>query len=399
MTKKQQFRIAAILGCLTAIGPLSIDMYLASFPAIADEFGVSEGMVQLTLSSYFVGLAMGQMVVGPLSDRFGRRLPITIGMTVYALASLVAVLAPSVGVLIAVRFFQALAGCAGMVIARAIVRDLFNPRDSVRVLSYLMLVMGAAPILAPMLGGIFLEYGSWREIFVFLAAVGAVALAIYRRHLPESLPVEARQRMGWREALSTYLMLLRDRRYIGPTLASALSSGAMFAYITASPTVFISLYGVSESVFGMLLGLNACGLVGLSFANQWLVVRFDIRTMLQASLWGSVAASAVLLVIGLTGAGGLPAIGAALFAIVALRGLINPNATAIAMANHGHVAGSASALMGTLMFGLGAIAGTLVGLFEDGTAAPMVTVIFVCSILALLLNIWGLAGQARVAAE
>jgi DHA1 family bicyclomycin/chloramphenicol resistance-like MFS transporter len=371
-------RIVLILGSLTALTPLAVDMYLPSLPTLERAFGADQASVQFTLASFFVGLALGQVLYGPITDRFGRKPPLYVGLGLFALASAGCALAPRIEVLVALRFVQALGGCAALVVPRAAVRDLFDPQASARVFSLLLLVMGVAPILAPLAGGYVLALAGWRAIFWTLAAYSLAALAAVAA-LPETRPPTA--------ALATvrpgYAHLLADRRFLGYALSGGIAMAGMFAYIAGSPFVFIELYGVPSERYGWLFGLNAAGLIAASQLNRRLLAAWRAETVLA---WATVAVaglSLLLFLVAVTGAGGLPGLLVPLFGFVASLGLTQPNAMAGALAGHAERAGSASALYGTLQFSAATVAGSLVGLLHDGTARPMASVIAACGVLAL----------------
>ena len=376
-------KLTILLGILAAFGPLSIDTYLSGLPAIGREFRADDAAAQLTLSMFFVGLAFGQALYGPIADRLGRRGPLLVGCALYAVASVGCALAPSINALIALRFVQALGGCAGMVISRSVVRDLFDAHESARMYSFLMLVMGVAPILAPLLGGQLLVLFGWRSIFWVLAAFGLLCVVMVAVGLPETLPPERRATAGLGQVLRVYGGLLRDRRFIGYTLVGGLISAAMFAYISGSPFVFIELYGVAPQNYGWIFGTNAFGIIAASQINRWLLERFRAETILRRALMTIMVSGVVLMALAATGVGGLVGLLVPLFVCIAGYGLISPNATALAMASYGRAAGSASALLGTLQFALGAGAGTLVGVLANGTALPMAAVIAGCELVAL----------------
>lgn len=367
-------QLALMLGALAAFGPLSIDTYLPAFPQIAAALGTDPARMQATLAAYFAGLAIGQTFYGPAADRFGRRGPLLTGLVIYALASAACAVASSVEALIALRFFQALGGCAGMVISRAIVRDVAEEREAVRLMSQLMLVMGVAPILAPLLGGTLLSAFGWHAIFWALGLYALIMLVVVLRLLPETLPIERRRRDSLIGILGVYLMLLRDRRFMGPALAGSLTLGGMFAYIAASPFVLMDLAGFSPGHYALIFGSNAAGLILMSQVTARLVRHFEPARMLRVALWVPVGAGALLLASAL-GLGGLPAMLVALAFAIGSLGMILPLSAAIAMSLHGRNAGSASALLGTLQFGLGALAGVATGLLHDGTAVPMAAVV------------------------
>jgi DHA1 family bicyclomycin/chloramphenicol resistance-like MFS transporter len=367
-----------VLGALTAFGPMSIDMYLPSFPALARDLGTDVSSVELTLSAFLVGLAVGQAFYGPLSDRVGRKPPLYAGIALYVIASAGCALTRSIDGLIVLRVVQSLGACAGMVLARAVVRDLYEERESARVFSLLMLIMGAAPILAPLAGAQVLVRFGWSAIFWLLAAFGLACLAAVARWLPETHPRERRSRAGIGAALRVYGRLLVDRRFLGFALAGGLALGGLFAYLTGSPFVFMGIHGVAPEHYGWLFGMNALGLIGASQVNLRLLARFPSRRILGHALAVNAAAGLVVLVVGATGAGGLPGLLVPLFVSIASLGFIQPNAIAGALAPHPTVAGSAAALLGTLQFLIGAVVGALVGALHAGTALPMAGVIAVC---------------------
>lgn len=376
--------LAIILGTLSAFGPLSIDMYLPALPAIAEDFGTQTAVVQQTLSVFFIGLAVGQTIYGPIADRVGRRVPLLIGSTLYMLACIGCAFAPTIQSLILLRLAQALGGCAGIVISRSIVRDLFDQQESARMYSFLMLVMGLAPITAPLIGGQLLLFFGWRSIFVLLSGFGLLCVLLVTFVLPETLPVERRLNSGLGEVLQNYWGILRNRSYMGFALASGLASAAMFAYISGSSFVFIELNGIAPEHFGLLFGINAVGLIGAAQLNRWLLARYQGLQILQAALTFTAISGILLLIVTATGIGGFPTMLVVLFFCIASTGLVGPNATAAAMEPYAKRAGSAAAMLGATQFIFGAVAGTLVTFFHNGTAIPMVGVIALCTICAYL---------------
>jgi MFS transporter, DHA1 family, multidrug resistance protein len=359
-------------------------MYLPALPAIARELETSAAAVQVSLAVYFIGIAVGQAFYGPLSDRWGRKPALYFGLALFIVSSIGCALATGVRPLIALRFLQALGGCAPLVIPRAVVRDYFDQRGSVRMLSVLILVMGLAPILAPFIGGQLLVTFGWRSVFWVLAAYGTLWLAVATIGLPESLPLPRRQRHRLAEVLAVYGRLLTDRAYVGYVLSGGLIFSGLLAYIAGSPFVFIELFGVPPERYGLFFGANAIGIITASQINRWLANRFDARHVVGMVLPVAAAAGLVLVADAYTGFGGFAGILAPLFVFIACHGFVMPNTTALAMAPHGRVAGSASALLGTLQFMLGAAAGTMVGVLGDGTAVPFAAVIATCGIAALI---------------
>jgi len=384
VTSTEYRRLAIILGALTAVGPLAIDMYLPGLPTIGREFGVDAAATQVSVASYFFGVAVGQAFYGPLSDAVGRKPALYFGLVVFILSSLGCAWADNVNTLVAFRFLQALGGCAPIVIPRAIVRDHFDQVGSIRMLSMLMLVMGLAPILAPLIGGQLLVNFGWRSVFWLLATYALVWLVLVAFLLPESLPLERRRRQPVGVVLSTYLRLLMDRTYICYVLSGALIFAGLLTYVSGSPYVFIELFHVSPERYGLYFGVNACGIMAASQTNRWLATRVDARRIVGTVLIVAMTASLVLLLDASTGFGGFAGILVPLFFYIACHGFVLPNTTALAMAPHGKVAGSASALLGTVQFVLASITGALVAALANGTPIPLAAVIAGCGVAALV---------------
>ncbi|MGB4946946.1 MAG: Bcr/CflA family multidrug efflux MFS transporter [Candidatus Competibacter denitrificans] len=375
-----------MLGALIAFAPMSIDMYLPSLPTIAADFGVEPAAAQWTLASFFIGMAFGQAVYGPLADRYGRKPPLYGGLLVYIVASLGCALAPNATALIAARFVQAVGGCAGVVIARAVVRDRFDAQTSARVYSLLILVMGLAPILAPLLGGWVLAFAGWRTIFIILALFGLSCLFTVWRYLPETRPPAALSTGGIGPTLRVYAGLLGDRAFLGYVLSGGFAQAGMFAYITGSPHVFIELYKVPAHAYGWLFGLNALGLIASSQINRRLLLRYTAETILRRANRATVLLGLALILVATGDWGGLPALAICLFGYLASLGFTAPNALALALAQQGPRAGSASALIGTLQFGLATVSSMMVGLLGADSALPMAGVIASCGLLAYLIH-------------
>lgn len=379
----RHIRMVVILGALSAFGPLSIDMYLPSLPSLSRDLEASASAAQLTLSACVLGLALGQVIAGPLSDTLGRRRPLLVGLIAYILASLLCAVAPSISLLIALRLAQGAAGAAGIVIARAIVRDLYSGIAVARFLSILMLVSGIAPIAAPILGGLLLQVTSWRGVFLILALVVAVMLLAVLTGLHETLPPERRQRGELRTTLGSFRRLLSDRLFVGYALSCGLSFAAMFAYISGSPFVIQNLYGLSPQLFSLIFGTNALGIAIVGQVNGRLVGRVAPEKLLAGALT-AIAVGGIALLLVVIGQIGLIGILPALFVVVASQGMVFPNATALALADYPSMAGSASALLGVLQFAIGAAAAPLVGIAGTSTALPMAVVIATLGMSALI---------------
>jgi DHA1 family bicyclomycin/chloramphenicol resistance-like MFS transporter len=353
--------LALLLGGLSSVGPLSLDMYLPGLPQLGGDLSASASATQLTLTACLAGLALGQLVAGPLSDRLGRRRPVLAGAALFAAASLACAFAPSIGVLVGLRFLQGLGGAAGIVIGRAVVRDLYEGDAAARLFSTLMLVGGIAPILAPIWGGQLLAVTDWRGIFAVLALLGLALLAAAARALPETLTVRSGGDMR---------AVLRDRRFLAYALCSGLMMGAMFAYIAGSPFVLQTIHGLSPQAYSLVFAVNGLGILAASYASRRLIGRVTPLRLLHAGVAMGAAGAALLL-----GAVVLDAPVAfllvALLLVVSSIGLVSPNATALALAGHGQNAGAASALLGASQFLLGAAAAPLVGLAGVASALPM----------------------------
>jgi DHA1 family bicyclomycin/chloramphenicol resistance-like MFS transporter len=368
------------------MGPLAIDMYLPSLPTIARELQASSAAVQVSLAMYLVGIALGQALYGPFSDRVGRKPALYLGLIVFAIASVGCALAWNVESLILFRLLQALGGCAPLVIPRAVVRDHFDERESARMLSMLMLVMGVAPILAPSVGGQLLVTFGWRSVFWVLALYGATAWLLVAMFLRESLAPERRRPQPVPVILATYRRLLADRTYLGFVLASAFTFAGMLAYIAGSPFVFIEVFDVPPERFGLFFGINAAGIIAASQINRWLAGRLGPRRVIAIALPVAMLAGFGILLDAYSGFGGFTGILIPLFVFISCYGFIMPNTTAVAMSSHGAIAGTASALLGTLQFILGATAGAVVGELGNGTAVPFAAVIACCGLSAFAIH-------------
>ncbi|MGW4345138.1 multidrug effflux MFS transporter [Streptomyces sp. NPDC004690] len=384
--RRASLLVTLILGGLTATPPLAMDMYLPSLPEVTRSLHAPAATVQLTLTACLAGMALGQLVVGPMSDRWGRRRPLLAGLAVYVLATALCALAPNVETLVAFRLAQGLAGAAGIVIARAVVRDLYDGVAMARFFSTLMLISGVAPIVAPLIGGQILRITDWRGVFVVLTVVGALLGAVVWTKLPETLPPADRHDGGVRQALGGMRRLLADRVFTGYMIAGGFAFASLFAYISASPFVIQEIYGASPQTFSLLFGLNSVGLVVVGQINgKVLVGRVRLDRVLAVGLVVVILAATALLLMatGAFGAVGLAPVAAALFVLMSAMGVTMPNTQALALMRTKHSAGAASALLGTTSFLVGAVASPLVGVAGEHTAVPMAVVQLVAAVAAL----------------
>ncbi|SBT40445.1 MFS transporter, DHA1 family, bicyclomycin/chloramphenicol resistance protein [Micromonospora auratinigra] len=369
MGARQRARLVLVLGSLIAIGPLTIDMYLPALPAITTDLHTTSAAVQLTLTGTLAGLALGQLLIGPLSDAVGRRAPLLAGIALHVVASVLCVVAPNVTTVGVLRVLQGLGVAAASVVATAVVRDLFSGAAFARLFSRLMLVMGAAPILAPTLGSGLLRWSDWRGVFAALAVFGVLLATVAAFGLAETLPPARRRRGGVGATVRDYRALLRDRTFVGLVLVTGLAMAALFAYVAGSSFVFQQQYGLDEQEFGVAFGAGAVGLIGATQWNVRLLRRYTPQRILVVALTIGSLAGLVLLGFAATNIGGLPAVLASLWVVLAAAGLALPNAPALALSRHGEAAGTAAALLGAVQFGVGALAAPLVGVLGTGALA------------------------------
>ncbi|SDY32594.1 MFS transporter, DHA1 family, bicyclomycin/chloramphenicol resistance protein [Modestobacter sp. DSM 44400] len=382
-----RLRTALTLGAFVALGPLTIDMYLPALPTITDELATTSSTVQLTLTGTLIGLALGQLVLGPLSDAVGRRRPLLAGTALHVLASLLVLLAPNVTVLGLLRLVQGAGAAAGAVIAIAVVRDLYDGRAAATMLSRLFLVIGAAPVLAPTLGGAVLGFTSWRGVFAVLALYGVLLLVGGALTLRETLPPERRRSTGVRGTLRSYGELLHDRTFVGLVAVAGLTMAGLFSYVSGSSFVYQEEFGLDEQQFALFFGAGAVFLIGATQLNPVLLRRWQPQQLL---LWATVAGAlsgGVLLVLAATGTGGLFGVAGPLWAVLAASGVALPNAPALALSRHGDAAGTAAALLGAIQFGVGALVAPVVGLLGNDAVAMGAVIVsaLALAILALVL--------------
>ena len=358
-----------LVGLMTALGAFTTDTYLPSLPAVGADLGASAAAVQLTISGVLIGGALGQLVVGPLSDRWGRRRPALIGIAVHIVASVLCAVAPGILPLVGFRVLQGVGNAAATVVAMAVVRDRFSGSTAARVLSRLMLIIGVAPLFAPTVGGVIANVAGWRAVFVALAVLGLVIGLAVLRWLPETLPVERRHAAGPLGALRGYRDLLRDRHFVALAVLPGLGMAVLMSYVAGSPYVLRQGFGLSANQFSVLFAINGLGLVAGAQLNGWLVHRVAPIRILRAALPVAILLALTLLVIAHTGAGGLIGLLVPLWFLLAVNGLVPPNASALALTRHGERAGTAAALIGSLQAGVAGVVSPLVGVLGEDAAA------------------------------
>ena len=385
--------VIIILGILTAFGPISMDMYLPSFPELVHYFKTTPSKAQLTLSAFTIAFGIGQLIYGPVSDRMGRRYVLLAGIAIYAVASVLCVLTNSIDELIIARFFQALGGAAGIVLSRAIIRDLFNKLEGARALSLMLLVPSLAALISPFVGGYILKFfGDWRLIFWVLTCFGVIAFILGVLRLPETHPPEKRTSSSFSKILKDYISVVCHRRAAGYMICGGLSFATMFAQLSGTPFIYIELFGVAPENFGLLFSLSVFAIMGGSYLNSRLVIRFGVRRMLAVGTTIALVGGIGLAISANYGAFGLFGIVIPVIIFMTPHNMVNANATAGAMEYFPHIAGTASAMLGFIRFGTGALVGALVGYFHDGTALPMAYII-ACCVIGSAAAFWFLTGD------
>jgi len=382
-TEKKNFYLILILGLLTSIGPFSIDMYLPAFPDIAKGLHTTVAQVTLSLSSFFIGISAGQLLYGPLLERFGRKKPLYVGLCIYLLASLGCAFALSVNALIAFRLLQALGGCVGMVAARAMVRDLFEVKENAKVFSMLMLVVAVSPIIAPTLGGYITSVLGWRYVFAMLIIVGVIILTGIYFLLPESKKADPNFSLRPLPLIKNFAGVIRHPQFYTYALTAAISAAGLYAYIAGSPYVFMEIFKVNEKQCGWIFALIAIGLISCSQINSLLLKNYSSEQIIKAALSCQSIIGASMALITFFGWNDLFITIFLIFIFLCTQGFIFPNASALSLASFGHNAGSASALMGAIQMSIGAGTAGLVSLLQNHTALPMTGVMACCAIAAL----------------
>lgn len=391
-------RLAVVLGLLSAIGPFAIDMYLPALPSIGADLNASTSAVQMSLLVFFLAMGFGQIVVGPISDMVGRKPPLFLGLVVFAIGGVGAALAPNIEWLVAFRFVQGLGACAGMVVPRAIVRDLHTGAEAAKLMSLLMLVFSVSPILAPLTGSVIIEAMGWRAVFWTVTVAALIAIVMLTTVLKETRPAEHRVGSSLSSAIAGYRFLFGDRNFLGLTFIGAFGISSFFVYLASSSFILIDHYGLSPSLYSVFFSINAVAFIGMSQMTGLLSARFGLRRVVRTAVTGYAATMVVLLVLTTLGFDRLEVLAALLFIGYGFLGLVIPTTAVLALEDHGKIAGTASALMGTLQFATGAAAMAVVGLFFNGTSLPMVAGIATCAVIAFALAQITL-GRRRVATE
>lgn len=393
--KHSFFRVALVLGLLSAVGPFATDMYLPALPAIGRSLGASTGQVQASLMAFFIAMGAGQIVYGPVSDMVGRRAPLYVGLVLFALGSIGCAMAGDIGTLVAFRFLQGMGACAGVVVPRAVVRDLHTGHDAARLMALLMLVFSVSPILAPLVGSLLTEWLGWRSVFWAILVLALASLLLVDFGLQETRPPAQRSASSLASALSGYGVLLRDRHFLGLVLIGAFGVSSFFTYLANSPFVLIDHFGLTPRQYGMAFSANAASFIGCAQLTGRLGRRIGLALLVQRAVAGFAIAMLSLTLLTLAGVDRLFVLLALLFIGFGFLGLVMPTTAVLALDRHGRIAGTASALMGTMQFLVGAAVMALVGLFLDGSALPMVAGIGLCAATALAMSLLTLGTRRR----
>ncbi|MDE1158952.1 MAG: multidrug effflux MFS transporter [Neorhizobium sp.] len=392
---------ALVLGLLSAVGLFALDMYLPALPTISASLNADSHAVQASLISFFVAMAVSQIIYGPLSDMFGRKRPLYVGLYLYLIGGIGCALSPSIDWLVGFRFLQGVGACAGVVISRAVVRDLHTGPAAAQLMSRLMLVFSVSPILAPLAGSIVTTFGDWRLIFWVMAAAGLVGLAVAVFGLEETRPAEARSESSVKSALRSYGTLLRDPYYLGLVFIASFGMSSYMIYVANSSFILIEHYHLSPSFYSVVFSINAVGFIGMSQMNGWLSRKIGLRKVIRGAVIGYAGMMVALALIMSTGVDRLEMMAAFLFGGYAFLGMIVPTAAVLALEHHGRIAGTASAMMGTIQFITSAIVIGVGGLFVDGSARPMVMITALCACVVFVLSLFVLRSRqgAMAAAE
>ncbi len=380
-SKRKFIFLIIILGSVTAIGPLTIDMYLPAFTAISTSLSAPQNLVQLSLTTYFIGLAVSQLIYGPIIDRFGKKPPLIFGLCIFIISSIACCFVQDINQLIILRFFQAMGACIGVVAPRAIVRDIFSAQESARIYSHLMLVMGLAPIIAPVAGSFILSIFDWRAIFVFLTSFGILCLAVSHYAIPDTAPADRSEKIS--HIFKKYWKILQDRQFLICTLSGSFIMSGLFTYLTASPFIYLEFFGLSAKEYSLIFAANSCGFIVMSQINAYLLKKNSIDQVLRKILLVPVFSGIALVIIG-NGNQNFWLFTITFFIFLASVGAILPNTTALALSKQLKNSGSASALLGTIQFSCATVTSLLVSLFHHDVLASMSIIIGICGILSYL---------------
>ncbi len=388
-------RAALVLGLLSAVGPFATDMYLPALPAIGRDLGASTGQVQSSLMAFFIAMGAGQIVYGPVSDMVGRKPPLYFGLALFALGSVGCALAGDIGTLVAFRFLQGMGACAGVVVPRAVVRDLHTGHDAARLMALLMLVFSVSPILAPLVGSVLTEWLGWRSVFWAILVLALSGLVLVALGLQETRPPAQRSESSLSSALAAYRVLLRDWHYLGLVLIGALGISSFFVYLANSPFVLIDHFGLTPRQYGVAFSSNAASFIGCAQLTGRLGRRMGLEALVQRAVTGFAIAMVLLLLVTFAGVDRLFVLLGLLFIGFGFLGLVMPTTAVLALDRHGSIAGTASALMGTTQFLVGVAVMALVGMFVDGSSLPMVAGIGLCAAVALVMSVLTLGARRR----
>lgn len=389
MTKQRYLFLILILGALTALGPFSIDMYLPGFPAIARSFHTSTSRVALSLSSFFVGISVGQLLYGPLLDRYGRKNPLYVGLILYIAASAGCFFSTSIEVLIALRFVQAVGSCAAGVASMAMVRDIFPVKDNAKVFALLILILGVSPMIAPTVGGYVTAVFRWQLIFVILALIAASILITVLFFLPESHLPDPTYSLKPKPILNSFVLVLKHPQFYTYAICGAVGFSGLFAYLSASPFVFMDVFGLSSKVYGWIFALLSLGFIGSSQVNGLLSKKYSSQNIVIAAIFSMLIISLVFLIGSINGWLGIKGTILMIFGVLCCVGITSPNTSALSLAPFSKNAGTAAALMGALQMAAGAFASVMVSFFKSRSAIPMAGIIFVAALLAFIILIVG----------
>ena len=386
---RQRVIVILILGLLSAIGPFSIDMYLPGFPAIAKDLHTSVGIVSYSLASFFIGICIGQLICGPLLDRFGRKMPLYVGMIIYVLSSIGCALSRSIELLIVLRFFQALGGCVGIVAPRAIIRDIFPVEENAKIFSFMILILGVSPIIAPTVGSYVVAHFSWHIVFVILSLITCLIFIAVVYWLPESRQPDPTYSLKAKPILNNFRNVLKVPQFYTYALASAISSAGLYAYLASSPFVFMELFKTTEQQYGFIFSINAAGLILCSQLNNLLLKKYSSEQISLVTLSVQTIVGGLLLLGTIFNVLNLYSTIVLISLFLSCQGLSFPNTAALSMAPFEKDAGSASALMGAMQMAIGALAAAAVGFVKPTTAIPMAAVMAGCVTVGLIILVWG----------